>query len=775
MSGNNQIIGRIDDRRIIRGKGRFIDDIAFPGMLEVAFLRATEAHAKINKWDSSDALALPGVKAIYRFEDLKPALIQDRLPLQFTAVLPDNITPFVLADREIIYVGEPVALVVATSRYIAEDAVSRIVVDYESLPAIATCADALADNAPLVATDRTSNVIADMLQAFGDVEAAFAKAAGSVRLKINQHRGGAHPMEGRGVVAQRDHASGGLTFWSSTQMAHELRSVLVRMIGLDENLIRVIAPDIGGGFGAKYLVYAEEVAVAAAALIIGEPLKWIEDRREHFLAALQERDQHWDVEVCHDADGRLLGARGNLVHDQGAYTPQGVNIPFNSGTAFPGPYVLPAYHLKIAAVSTNKVPTSSVRGAGYPQGTFVMERALDAIADALAISRVEVRRRNLVQPDKMPYATPLQSRSGTSIVYDSGDFPKTLETALEEIEFYQFADRQAAAAAQGKMLGIGIACGIKGTGRGPYESGTVRIGASGTISIYTGASDMGQGIKTTLAHICARQFDVPPESIAVIAGDTATVPLGMGGFASRQTVTAGSSVHLAASKVRAKALRIASHLLEASEDDLEFKDGAVQVKGVGGLKVSLKQVAAAVYGSPGYSLPAGIDPGLESAEIYVPKGLTYGMGCHAVELLLDPVTCAPHIERYVVVNDAGVPINPDIIIGQIIGGVAHGIGNAMYERMYFDANAQPISTTFAEYLLPTSTEVPRIMVKPVVYPSKLNPIGVKGVGESGIVPAAAAIVSAIESAIGRPDVRILDIPLSPSHLFTLMHGGGSDR
>jgi carbon-monoxide dehydrogenase large subunit len=574
------------------------------------------------------------------------------------------------------------------------------------------------------------------------------------------------------VLANPDPLLGSLTLWSSTQLAHELRSVIMRVLDLDENRLRVVTPDVGGGFGAKYLVYAEEAAIAAAALISGKPLKWVEDRREHFLAALQERDQDWKIEVAYDRDGRLLGARGHLFNDQGAYTPQGINIAYNAATAFPGPYVLPAYDMLIHAVSTNKVPTSSVRGAGYPQGTFAMERALDRIADKLGISRVDIRRRNLIGPDRMPYATPLKSRSGASIIYDSGDFPKVLDTALELIDYAGFPERQARARAEGRLAGIGVACGIKGTGRGPYESGTVRIGPSGKISIYTGASEMGQGIKSALAQICARQLGVLPNAISVVAGDTGTVPLGMGGFASRQTVTAGSSVHLAASAVRAKVLLIASHMLEAAVEDLEIEGGAVHLKGVSEMRVTLREVAAAVYGSPGYSLPEGIGPGLESDDTFLPKGLTYGMGCHAVELELDQVTWAPKITRYIVVNDAGVLINPTIVEGQIIGGVAHGIGNALYEWMGFDANGQPFTTTLAEYLLPTSTEVPRITVKAVEYPSTTNPLGVKGVGESGVLPAAGAIISAIENAVGRPDFHIDDIPLSPDKLFSLIQQVG---
>lgn len=763
---------RAEDARLIRGAGCYLGDLLLPGTLEVAFLRSTQAHAKIVGFDPRAALEISGIEAIYRLDDIRKALVRDRLPLQFIGTLPANITPYVLAKDEVVYVGEPIAIVVASTRYLAEDAVSRINVEYEPLPVVVTMRDGLAPNAPLVASDRSSNIVAEVRQSYGDIAAAFANPAGTVQLKLAQHRGAAHPIEGRGALANPDPALRSLMFWSSTQLAHELRSVLMQMLGFDENQVRVLTPDVGGGFGAKYLAYAEEVAIAAAALALKKPLRWVEDRREHFLAALQERDQEWKLEIAYDRTGCLLGARGNLFHDQGAYTPQGINIPYNSATAFPGPYILPAYDLIIHAISTNKVPTSSVRGAGYPQGAFAMERALDSVADKLGISRVDIRRRNLVRPEQMPYSTQLKSRSGSSIIYDSGDFPKILETALDHIGYTDFLERQASLRTEGTNIGLGIACGIKGTGRGPYESGLVRIGSSGRISVYTGASEMGQGIKTTLAEICGREFGIPAEQITVIAGDTATVPIGMGGFASRQIVTAGSSVHLAAGEVRAKVLRIASHLLEAAEEDLEIENGAVSVKGIPEMKLTLREIAAAVYGSPGYSLPKNIGPGLESAATFVPKGLTYGMSCHAVELEIDDVTFAPKIRRYVVINDAGVLVNRTIAEGQIVGGAVHGIGNALYERMIFDSLGQPLTSTLADYLLPTATEVPEISVDLVSYPSTTNPIGVKGIGEAGVVPAAAAIASAIESAIGKPTFRIESIPTSPDQIFSLLQRPG---
>jgi aerobic carbon-monoxide dehydrogenase large subunit len=760
---------RIEDLPLLCGCGRFVDDLKFPDMLEAAFVRSPHGHAVIRGVDMLKARMLPGVRAVFTLADLAPLLSEERLPLQFRAAqLPPDITQFVLAKDEVAFVGEAVAVVVAESRYIAEDAAALVAVDYDPMPAVADCRMALAPESCCAHRGRASNVMFEFSQAYGDIAGAFSRAPHRVTVNLKQHRGGAHSIEGRGALAVYDENEDRLTLWSSTQLAHEVRAFLMTMLRLDENQVRVAAPDVGGGFGAKFVLYPEEVVVAAACLRLRQPIKWIEDRREHFLSAIQERDQYWDLDVAFDNDGRLLGVRGCMIHDEGAYTPQGINLPYNASTALPGPYILPAYELAVKVVETNKVATMPVRGAGYPEGAFAMERVLDRIADELALDRAEVRRRNLVPADRIPYSTPLKTRSGSSVTLDSGDFHACQQMALDAIGYEGFAARQAHARTEGRYLGIGLGNGIKGTGRGPFESGIVRIGRSGRISVYTGAMPMGQGIKTALAQICAEQFGVSPDEITVMAGDTAIIPHGQGGFASRQTVTAGSAVHLAAVSVREKALAVAAHLLEASPEDLELRDGRIDIAGAPGSGITLRAVAEAISGVPGYALPGHFEPGLESMQNFIPSALTYGMGCHAVEVEVDIETCGVRILRYVVVNDSGRVINPMIVEGQIVGGVAHGIGNALFEWMGYDDHAQPVTTTFADYLLPGSTDVPKLEVKLVEFPSPLNPLGVKGVGESGCVPAAGAIVSAVENALAPFGVRIVEYPVTPSRLYSLI-------
>jgi carbon-monoxide dehydrogenase large subunit len=759
-------VKRIEDGPLLTGHGRFVDDLNFSGMLEAAFVRSPHAHALIRGIDAGAARAARGVHAVFTLDDFMPLLTDVRLPLQFrTAQLPADVTPFVLARDEVAYVGEAVAVVIATSRYSAEDAAAQVLVDYEPLPAVSDCRAALRPGAPPAHRSRKSNLLIAFEQSYGDVEAAFARAPHRARVCLKQHRGGAHSIEGRGALAVYDPNEDRLTLWSSTQLAHEVRAFLMTLLRLDENQVRVVAPDVGGGFGAKFVMYPEEVAIAAASLKLRRPVKWIEDRREHFLAAVQERDQYWDLEAAFDDDGKLLGVRGELTHDQGAYTPQGINLPYNASTALPGPYVLPAYELRVRVAETNKVATMPVRGAGYPEGAFAMERVLDCIAGELHLDRAEVRRRNLVPADKMPYETPLKTRSGSAVAFDSGDFPRCLQMALDAVGYAGFPERQRDARALGRHLGIGVGIGMKGTGRGPFESGIVRIGRSGRISVYTGAMPMGQGIRTALAQICAEQLGVATDVITVVAGDTAVIPYGQGGFASRQTITAGSAVHLAAVAVREKALKVAAHLLEVGAEDLELRDGRVEIAGAPGSGMALREVAEAVAGVPGYSMPGKFEPGLESFQNFLPSALTYGMGCHAVEVDVDIETGGVRILRYVVVNDSGRLINPMIVDGQLVGGAAHGIGNALYEWMGYDEQAQPLTTTFADYLLASATEVPNIETHFLECPSPLNPLGVKGVGESGCVPAAGAIISAVENALASFGVRIEEYPVRPQHLF----------
>ena len=761
---------RIEDPALLSGRGRFVDDIRIDGTLHAAFLRSPHAHARILAIDAAAARALPGIHAVYTARDILPALSRIRMPLGFpTKVLPDGITPFVLCPEELCYVGEALVMVVADSRHLAEDAVALVEVDYEPLPALADCREALNPAAPKVRLEATDNVLTRFTIAYGDTAGVFAKAAHVFPESLSTHRGGAHPIEGRGVLAQFD-ATGALSIWSSTQMSHDLKFMLADLLDLPEDRIRVIAPDVGGGFGAKFVIYPEEIAVAAAARLTGRPVKWIEDRGEHFIASIQEREQYWDVEIAADAQGKILGLRGRMVHDQGAYTPQGINCPYNAATAVTGPYKVPAYSLDVFVAQTNKVPTIPVRGAGYPEAAFVIERLMDRVALELGIDRAEVRLRNLVPAADMPYEKPLKIRAGVPVILDSGDYPACQKKVLDTIDYAGFRARQSAARAEGRHIGIGFAHGVKGTGRGPFESGTVRISPSGRISVYTGALAMGQGLHTALAQICAEQLGVRQSDIDVISGDTSFVSLGLGGFASRQTVTAGSSVHLAAIAVRDKAIKLGAQMLEAAEADLELRDGRVFVQGTD-RSVALSEVARVLRGVPGYALPPGMEAGLESSFHWRTEVLAYAHSFHACEVEVDVETGNVKLLRYVALQDSGRLINPMIVEGQIHGGITHGIGNALFEYMGYDGEAQPYTATFADYLLPAAVEVPKFEILFHESPSPLNPLGVKGVGEGGTVPVAPTIMSAIDDVLTPWGVRVTEAPISPVRLLQLIEAG----
>jgi carbon-monoxide dehydrogenase large subunit len=651
---------------------------------------------------------------------------------------------------------------------VAEDAAALVEVDYEVLASAADCRKAALADAPLVRREVSSNVISSYRLGYGDIDAAFRDAAHIFRESFWPHRGGAHSIEGRGIAVECRKSDDSLIVYASTQKAHDLFNTLASVLGLDENRLRVATPDVGGGFGPKLCVYAEDVAVVASAKMFGRSVKWIEDRREHFLGAVQERDQHWSMEIALDDAGRILGLRGRLLHDLGAYALQDVNLPYNSASTLAGPYAIPAFAMEVAVTLTNKVPVSSVRGAGYPQASFVMERMMDIAAYELGLDRAELRRRNLIPAAKMPYTKPLKTRSGSMIVYDSGDYPACQAAVLAAVEWDEFPARQAAARAQGRLVGLGLAHAMKGTGRGPFESGVVRISPSGRISVYTGAAAMGQGLKTALAQICASELGVAPNAVQVISGDTAAVPLGLGGFASRQTVTAGSSVLLAARAVARKARKLASHVLEVAEDDLELADGRLRVAGAQQLGVPLAELARILQGAPGYGFPPGMEPGLQEARNFRTDTLAYANACHAVEVEVDVETGEVHILRYVALQDSGTLVNPLIVDGQVHGGIAHGIGNAVLEWMVYDDTGQPLTANFAEYLLPTAPTFPMFETLYKQTPSPLNPLGAKGAGEVGTIPAAAAMISAIEDALRPYGVRITRYPMTPALLLELI-------
>src|SRR5829696_2287655 len=530
-----QNVRRLEDPDLLTGRARFVDDIHLPGLLEAAFVRSPHAHAAIRGIDKTAAVALPGVHAVYTLADLKPHLTTERLAVALpTPSYRQTLDRPVLAIDEVVHVGEPVAIVIAENRYVAEDAVGLVEVDYEPLPAAVDCKQALSADAPLAHRNSPHNLLAEFTIGFGDVDAAVAGAAHVFRESLWQHRGGSHSIECRGVVAYHEAVEDRLTVWSSSQTPHAAARILADLFGRDENQMRVIAPDVGGGFGPKLVFYPEDVSVALSAMLLKRPVKWIEDRYEHFVATTQERDQYWDVEIAVDDDARILAVRGSLIHDHGAYTARGVNVPYGSVSAMTLCYQVPAYRLDVKLAVTNKVPVTPVRGAGQPQGVFAMERLLDRVARELGLDRAEVRRRNLVPAEKMPYATPLKTRGGMQVVLDSGNYPKCQAEALARAGWDAFRARQQAARAEGRYLGIGLANYVEGTGRGPYEQVTVRIEASGQVHVKSGATAMGQGTKTMLAQIVAEQLGADMDNIVVTAGDTAAVPLGFGGFNSRQ-------------------------------------------------------------------------------------------------------------------------------------------------------------------------------------------------------------------------------------------------
>jgi carbon-monoxide dehydrogenase large subunit len=769
MSWVGSKVPRVEDPALLRGEGRFVDDIHLPGMLQAAFVRSPYAHARIGGIDAAAALAIPGVHAVLTHADL-PATLQAPLPLLVpNPAIRYPVMQHVLAKDAVHFVGEAIAMVLADDRYIAEDAAEQVIVDYAPLPAASDFRKAAATGAPAAHAGRQDNVAAAFAVGYGDVDHAFARAAHVFKEELFQHRGAAHPMECRAMLAATDALTDTLTIWANTQAPHQLRDVYCRMTGVAGDRVRVIAPNTGGGFGSKVQAYPEHIATAAAALLARRPVKYIEDRREHFLSTHQERDQLWQVEIAVDGDGKIQGVRGDLLHDSGAYLPWGIITPFISATTMPGPYVIPAYRMKVSCIFTNKVATTPVRGAGRPQAVFAMERLMDRVARELGIDPAEVRRRNYVPADRMPYAVGLTFRDGSPVIYDSGDYPACQQLALDRARYDAFRTEQATLRAKGRHVGIGIASYIEGTGLGPFEGATVQVTPGGQILARVGSSDQGQGHRTMFAQIVADRLGVRPDQVSVTVGDSGGVAYGIGTFASRVAANAGPSAHLAAGKVREKAIKIASHLLEAAEEDLDLADGRVFVKGVPEVGKTLGEVAAFANGMPGFSMPPGITVGLEDTSYFTPQRSTYANGCHVAVVEVDIETGGVKILRYFTAHDCGTIINTMMVEGQVAGGVAHGIGNALFEWMRYDDAGQPLTVNFGEYLLPLATETPRIEQAHMQTPTPLNPLGVKGAGEGGTIPAAAAIASAIDDALRPFGVKITQVPVTPEYLLDLIH------
>ncbi|HMI97737.1 MAG TPA: xanthine dehydrogenase family protein molybdopterin-binding subunit [Micropepsaceae bacterium] len=757
---------RTEDARFLTGRGEFVDDIQLPNMLHAAFVRASFAHARVRGVDASVALGLDGVHAVFTAADMSPAMQTTRLPM----LVPNpyskiSRTQFALAQNEVCYVGEPIAVVVADSRHLAEDAAAAVVIDYEPLPAASDCRDAVKLGAAPAHLGAPDNKAAMFKVAYGDVASAFASAAHIFREELWHHRGCGHAMECRGVVAEFAAHRGGLTVWSSTQTPHLEKRALAELLEMNSETVRVIAPDVGGGFGPKAIFYGEEAVVAAAAMRLKRPVKWIEDRREHFLSTTQERDQYWSLEIALDSGGKLLGVRGTMLHDTGAYLPWGVVMPYIAATTVPGPYVLPAYELEVTVAYTNKVPTTPVRGAGRPQAVFAMERLMDRAAKELRLDPAEIRRRNLIAPSQMPYPVGLMFRDGKPVVYDSGDYPAAFDKALALSDYRDFPRRQKEARADGRYIGIGIGSYVEGTGLGPFEGVTVRVLDDGRIAVQSGAAPQGQGHKTMLQQVVAQELGVAMHDVVVTLGDTAAIAMGVGTFASRITANAAPSALLASQAVRNKMLELAARALGAEVTDLQLDNSKVEVKSGNRRAIGFGELAKMAQGFPGFSFAPGQIPGLEHTAYFTPAQAAYCNGTHVVEVEMDIETGAVRILNYAVAHDSGNLINPLIVDGQIQGGVAHGIGNALLEFMAYDSNAQPLTVSFAEYLLPGACDVPNINAVHLETPSPLNPLGVKGAGEGGTIPAAAAIIAAIENALSPFGVKLTESPITPARII----------
>lgn len=765
-------IRRNEDPRLLTGQALFTDDVHLPNMLHVAFVRSAFAHAYIRRVDTSEACNMPGVVAAYVAEDLgdywQPGpLLLPPPPIEGTIF--NTRTQVPLAKGKVRHVGEPIAVVVAESRYLAEDAAERVVVEYDALPAVVKVEDALGANAPLIHEGLENNLNAHVVQRKGDYAAARELADVVIRRQFRYDRGTAAAMENRGIVADWDGKSEQLTLWDTTQAPIAIRNGLAGMLGLSEKQVRVIAPFIGGGFGPKIMMfYPEEVLLPWISMRLGRPVKWIEDRQENFFATTQERGQVHEAEIALSQDGMVLGIKDSFLHDAGAYAPYGLTVAINSQCTLLGQYDVPNYESEFHAVFTNKPIVTPYRGAGRQHGVFVMERLLDIAARELGIDRVEIRRRNLIPPEKFPYDHEIIYQDFAPLVYDSGNYGAALDKAVALIGYDDFVQReQPRLRAEGKHVGLGLVTYVEGTGIGPYEGAKVTVEVSGRVSVATGIGTQGQGHYTAFAQIVAEQLGVDVENVRLVTGDTAEFYWGAGTFASRGAVVAGNAIHAAAVSVRQKILQKASDELEVDEADLELVDGTVRVMGAPDSAIPLGELAARANPLRGAVRP-GTEPGLEATDYFGPERGATASGVHAMIVEVDPETLQVEIKRYLVVHDCGTVINPMILEGQIHGGVAQGIGNAFYEELVWDEQGQLLNASFMDYLLPTADTVPLIETDHIETPSPLNPLGIKGAGEAGAIPVGPLFAQAVEDALAELQIEILEIPLSPNRLFEIV-------
>jgi carbon-monoxide dehydrogenase large subunit len=771
-----QALHRVEDPRLLRGEGRFAADLLPPDTLHVAVVRSPLPHALVRGIDVAPALALAGVRAAWTADDLAERGAGEMPICWIHPGQKQRSTPL-LARERVHYVGQPLAVVVAEDPYLAEDAAEAVALELDPLPVVTNVDEALAADAPLLHPAWGDNTFAVHRSGSGDPDAAFdAPGAVIVSGRFQVHRHAGMPIEGRVALAVHDAQEQRTTAWLTCQVPHHTRTVLCEVLGWDETRLRVIPPDVGGAFGVKEFPYPEDAIVCLLAATLGRPVRWVEDRREHFLSAVHAREQTWEAELAADADGRVRAVRGRILYDAGGHSSsQGIGVARIGADMMLGPYDVRDYRMEIVGVATNKVPAGAYRGFGRPQATFVLERLLDLLAKRVALDPAELRRRNLITPAQQPYA------NACGHVYDGGDYPALLERALELIGYERFAAERARARAEGRLLGIsccpfvaaaGLAnsrvLGAIGLAHGGYETIQLRMDPTGKLTVFCGSAPQGQGHATALAQAAADRLGLDPaRDVTVTLGDTATTPYASASaIASRVGSVAGGAVVRAADLLADKLRAIAAHALEASEGDVELVDGRAQVRGsAAAASLSLAQVAHIAH--LGHDLPDGVDPGLELSETFEPPASSYPYATHAAIVEVDPATGAVRIVRYVVVHDSGTLLNPAIVAGQIRGAIAQAIGGALLEQLVYDASGQLVTTSFLDYLMPTAADVPPIELELHDTPAPHIPGGMKGVGEAGTVAPAALLANAVLDAIGDPELSVSALPLTPERVWAL--------
>jgi aerobic carbon-monoxide dehydrogenase large subunit len=764
-----QPLRRKEDPRLITGRGRYTDDISLPGTLWASFVRSPEAHATITSVDVTTAAERHGVSAVFTNADMDD--LAGPLPMAWVppGVEVRNPEHWPLAKGTVNHVGDPVAVVLGDDRYQVADAAEDVVVEYESLPVITDPEKAL-EGAPFVHEDLGTNKVHEWSLSGGDLDAGFADADVVIERRVVNHRTAGAPIEPRGVLA--DYRAGSLTVWSSTQVPHFLRLFLSILLGISEERVRVIAPEVGGGFGSKLQVYGEEVLAAWASRKLERPVKWIETRTENMAVAHQGRDQISYVKMGAKRDGTVTAFHVKIIADFGAYnmllTPL---IPSLGAFVMGGCYAIPAVQTDIVGVFTNKCPTDAIRGAGRPEATHMVEVTLDQMAHELGISPVEIRRKNFIPKDSFPHAV------ATGVVYDSGDYDKTLDRLLEHVDMDQFERERESLRDKGVYRGIGLStyteiCGLApsritgpggvGVQAGGWESAMVRVHNTGAATVYTGSSGHGQGHETAFAQIAADRLGLDPATVEVIHGDTGTGPEGRNTYGSRSLAVGGEAIAKSANKVAEKAKAIVAYTLEAAPEDIEVVDGKFSIKGSPDKGMTLAEVAGAAYLN---LIPDGMEPGLEETTFYDPENFVFPFGAHAAIVDIDAETGKVKLSRYVAVDDCGNAINPLLIDGQVHGGIVHAIGQALYERVHYDDEGQLVTGTFVDYALPTAAELPTFETDRTVTPTPVNSLGAKGVGEAGTIAASAAVTNAVIDALRPLGVDYINMPLSPMRVW----------